>query len=360
MRPQLEQGSESPTRTGQQPQIVGSLHNGPPVDATFGVHLSPSFEQYVAIGVGKIHQTGDSPEMRSDLDHLPVAKRQELARIVEILFAEFEDALAGKNAPHRKAGRILKIILFGSYARGDWVSDPKGGYFSDYDLLVVVNHDELTDVVEYWAKAEDHLIRELNVTHRIATPVGFIVHSLTEVNKQLRNGRYFFVDIVRDGIALYEAPNEPFDHPEKLSADAARREAQGYFDEWFPSVIPFIGTAKFAQSEGWNNKAAFDLHQATERLYHCFLLVHTLYSPKSHKLNFLRSQCEQLDARLIAAWPRDTRFAQRCFELLRRAYVDARYSPHYKITAEEVAWLAEHVERLIALVEEICMARLSP
>jgi len=297
--------------------------------------------------------------MRTDLDHLPLAKRHELTRIVEILFAEFEDALTGKNAPHRKAGRILKIILFGSYARGDWVSDPKGGYFSDYDLLVVVNHDELADVVDYWAKAEDHLIREQNVAHRIATPVSFIVHSLADVNKQLRSGRYFFTDIVRDGIALYELPNEPFDHPEKLSPEAARREAQGYFDEWFPSAAGFLRNAGYAVKDGDSKLAAFLLHQATERLYHCFLLVHTLYSPKSHKLNFLRSQCEQHDARLIAAWPRDTRFSQRCFELLRRAYVDARYSPHYKISAEELGWLVAHVETLKALVEETCHERLA-
>jgi predicted nucleotidyltransferase/HEPN domain-containing protein len=297
--------------------------------------------------------------MRTDLDHLPLAKRHELTRIVEILFSEFEDALAGKKAPHRKAGRILKVILFGSYARGDWVSDPKGGYFSDYDLLVVVNHDELADVVDYWAKAEDHLIREQNVAHRIATPVSFIVHSLADVNKQLRSGRYFFTDIVRDGIALYELPNEPFDHPEKLSPEAARREAQGYFDKWFPSAGAFLSMGRHAISEGNFNEAAFALHQATERLYHCFLLVQTLYSPKSHKLNFLRSQCEQHDARLITAWPRDTRFAQRCFELLRRAYVDARYSPHYKITAEELGWLVDHVETLKALVGEICRERLT-
>ena len=105
--------------------------------------------------------------------------------------------------------------------------------------------------------------------------------------------------------------------------------------------------------------AAFNLHQATERLYHCVLLVVTLYSPKSHKLNFLRSQAEQLDARLIATWPRSTKFEQRCFELLRRAYVDARYSPHYKITAEELAWLGERVTVLQGLVETICDDRLT-
>ncbi|MAK81571.1 HEPN domain-containing protein [Phenylobacterium sp.] len=297
--------------------------------------------------------------MKTSLDHLPESKRRELARVVEVLFAEFEDALKGKNAPHRKQGRILKVILFGSYARGDWVDDPIGGYTSDYDLLVVVNHEELTETLEYWAKAEDHLVRDYNLSHKLTAPANFIVHSLCDVNKRLKKGRPFFVDIVRDGIALYEAPDQPFDHPEPLSPAEALKEAEEHFHLWMGSVGEFFGTAKFAIEQGWSKKAAFDLHQATERLYHCVLLVLTLYSPKSHKLNFLRSQAERLAPELIGAWPRDSKMQQRCFELLRRAYVDARYSPHYKISAEELAWIAERIAVLEDLVAKACQARLS-
>jgi predicted nucleotidyltransferase/HEPN domain-containing protein len=296
--------------------------------------------------------------VNTSLDHLPDAKRRELARIVEILFAEFEDALKGRNAPHRKAGRILKIILFGSYARGDWVDDPVGGYKSDYDLLVVVNHDELADTLEYWGAADDHLLRAYQIAHELTAPANFIVHSLSDVNKQLKKGRPFFVDIVRDGIALYEAPDHPFEHAEPLSAEAARKEAQGYFDEWFESASRFLQYGHDGIEKGWNKEAAFQLHQATERLYHCVLLVLTLYSPKSHKLNFLRSQAEQTAPMLIATWPRETRFEQRCWELLRRAYVDARYSPHYKISGEELAWLNERIALLQKTVETVCRERL--
>jgi hypothetical protein len=101
------------------------------------------------------------------------------------------------------------------------------------------------------------------------------------------------------------------------------------------------------------------LHQAAERAYHCALLVLALYSPKSHRLNFLRSQCEQVAPALAEAWPRDDRFSRRCFELLRQAYVNARYSPHYVITDEELAWIAEHVARLQSLVEAVCRERLT-
>jgi uncharacterized protein len=100
------------------------------------------------------------------------------------------------------------------------------------------------------------------------------------------------------------------------------------------------------------------MHQATERLYHCVLLVVTLYSPKLHRLNRLRPLAEGVDARLIAAWPRDTRFARRCFARLDRAYVDARYSPHYEITGEELAWLVERISTLREIVAAICEERL--
>ena len=299
--------------------------------------------------------------MNTNLDHLPEGKRRELARVVEILFAEFEDGLKHRTASHSRAGRILKIVLFGSYARGNWVDDPIGGYKSDYDLLVVVNNDKLTDIAEYWVSADDHLLREYQIAKTLTAPANFIVHSLKDVNQQLKRGRPFFVDIVRDGIALYEAPDSPFEQPAPLSPEEARKEAQGYFDEWFETAVQFLETGQEHMAKGptWSKKAAFELHQATERLYHCVQLVLTLYSPKSHKLNFLRSQAERLAPELIAAWPRTSRFEQRCWELLRRAYVDARYSPHFKITAEELAWLGERIGILRGLVEAVCCERLA-
>ena len=297
--------------------------------------------------------------MKTSLDHLPEAKRRELARAVEILFSEFEAAVADGHSEHKRDGQILKVILFGSYARGDWVDDPVGGYVSDYDLLVVVNHEKLTDVLEFWAGADDHLLREYQIAHRLTAPANFIVHSLADVNKRLKHGRYFFTDIVRDGVVLYEAPGHPFDRPKKLEPAEALVEAEGFYREWFGGAQQFVRQAHHAIHDDAPKIAAFDFHQATERLYHCFLLVQTLYSPKSHKLNFLRSQAEQLDGRLTAAWPRRTKFEQRCFELLRRAYVDARYSEHYKISPEELAWIDERVRVLSDLVRQSCDERLT-
>ena len=101
--------------------------------------------------------------MRTDLDHLPPAKQRELERVVQILFEEFGEATALATQDWKKKGRILKVILYGSYARGSWVDEPHTakGYQSDYDLLVIVNDTRLTDRVAFWARAEERLIREL-------------------------------------------------------------------------------------------------------------------------------------------------------------------------------------------------------
>jgi predicted nucleotidyltransferase len=94
--------------------------------------------------------------------------------------------LKGRNAPHRKAGRSSRSSSSALVRRGDWVDDPKGGYKSDYDLLVVVNHEELADLAEYWGKADDHLLRVYQIAHELTAPANFIVHDLIDVNKQLK------------------------------------------------------------------------------------------------------------------------------------------------------------------------------
>lgn len=297
--------------------------------------------------------------MKTSLDHLPEGKQRELAFVVEAIRDGFAFAIARRTMPSLRGGKLLKIILFGSYARGDWVEDPVGRYFSDYDLLVVVDREELTDVPEFWAKMEERLLQELASGSSLRTPVSLIYHSLDDVNEKLRLGRYFFMDIVREGILLFEEPGFPFVEPQPLSLTEALRETREYYDEWFESAGDFLQGAADASARGKTKLAAFLLHQATERFYHCLLLVRTLYSPKTHNLNQLRQLTEDVEPRLKAVWPRDTKFDRRCYELLREAYVKARYSREYRITDEQLEWLSGRVELLQRIVREVSEERIA-
>lgn len=290
--------------------------------------------------------------------NLPGAKRRELEHVVELIRDGFARAIRHRTQPRFRNGHILKIILFGSYARGDWVEDPVGRYFSDYDILVVVDHEDLTDIPEFWAKTEDRLLEELTEGKALRTQVSLIYHSLDDVNEKLRLGRYFFMDILRDGILLHEEAGHPFAEPKQLSSAEALREMRDYFEEWSTSAAGFIRNAGYAIKDDDRKLAAFLFHQATERLYHCIFLVRTLYSPKTHNLNRLRALTEQLEPRLRAVWPTDSKFEKRAYHLLREAYIKARYSREYAISEEELAWLAGRVTLLQDLVREICTARI--
>jgi HEPN domain-containing protein len=166
------------------------------------------------------------------------------------------------------------------------------------------------------------------------------------------------MDLARDGIALYQSEDSELDEPRPKTPAKALALAQEYFDEWLPSARIFVDGAELFKAKGRLKEAAFQLHQATERYYHCVLLVCTFYTPHIHNIGFLRTQAELIDPRLIDVWPRETKRERAMFEKLKEAYVKARYSKHYRITEDELAWLGERVVELGKVVEVICSERI--
>jgi len=298
--------------------------------------------------------------MRTDLDHLPAPKQRELERIVEVIFDEFRQATENATG-RRKGARILKVILFGSHARGDWVDAPLSAnqYKSDYDILVIVSQKELTDRAAYWAKAEERLIRAYTIEKTLRTPVNFIVHSLHEVNDGLAHGRVFFMEVAKDGVALYEADDRELATPKPKTPEQALKAAREYFEDGMVGAMSRHKLAKYAVEEGLLKDAAFDLHQTTERLYACLLLTLTFYTPYNHNIAFLRSLAEGLDRRLHGIWPEANRRERAMFQKLKEAYTKARYSKHYKISEDELTWLGERVEELGRVVHEVCSERMA-
>jgi uncharacterized protein len=292
--------------------------------------------------------------MRSDVDHLPLIQQEELARVRQILMDEFAVATTRATQPWKKNGKIQKILLFGSHARDDWVDAPETGYTSDFDILIIVSHKDLTDVAEYWYVAEDKIQRDAG----IARPVNIIVHTLEEVNQGLTRGEYFWVDIARDGIALYELPGAELATPRPLTAADAYEMALAYFNKHLPAVDRFLEIATMASGKGlqdaeWRNNAAFNLHQATETAYTCYLLLRCHHVPRSHNLKFLRSLAEDKEPRLVDSWPRATKLDRRRFELAKRAYVEARYSASYEIGGDDLQAITDAVRNLRNTVEAV-------
>ncbi len=283
--------------------------------------------------------------MKRSLAHLPKHKQEELKEITRVI---------------KENAEVEIIILFGSYARGDWVEDIyKEGhityeYKSDYDILVIVREHVLVRKLGQWQRIESIIRR----SSTIRTRVTLIVHDIKEVNKALRQGQYFFTDITKEGVLLYDSKRFELAKAQKLSPEERKQTAQEDFKYWYKSASGFLKQFEYAFKTRNYNIAAFELHQATERFYMTVLLVFTHYKPKEHDIKVLGKQAINLDPRFLPVFPRKTQEEERLFELLKKAYIDARYNRDYKITKKELEYLAERVKKLQQVTKEACKEKI--
>ncbi|MES2208478.1 MAG: HEPN domain-containing protein [Pseudomonadota bacterium] len=277
--------------------------------------------------------------MKTSLDHLPEYKQQEIQRAVEII---------------NSTVKVDMIILFGSYARGDWVEDfqPDGmnmhEYKSDLDLMLVVKNEKLVDKIE-----KMHSI-EIDLDSKVKTPASLLVEDITFLNQRIKEGQYFYADIYKEGILLYDSGKLKLESPQQLNFKQRKNLAIDDFEYWFNSAKEYFKQYNHAINDESYNVAAFNLHQVAERLISALLLVVVYYKPNTHNLLKLYRKASAIDQRFSKVFPQDSEEEKRLFELLRKAYVDARYKKTYTITKDELLKLQKRVKQVQALTEEIC------
>ena len=284
--------------------------------------------------------------MKTDLTHLPKEKLEELNLVTNII---------------RDAADTGLIILFGSYARGDWVSDRyKEGhityeYISDYDILVVVKGEKLSKNFGLWNDVE----QKIKTSSVIKTPVSLVIDTIHFVNEKLKEGNYFYIDIKNEGLILYDSGEYNLAEPKKLTAPEVSANAKRDFDFWFKKSQSFLKDFNHNIEDKELNNAAFHLHQVAETLYVATLLVFTGYKPKTHNLEKLRSLVIQETKNLEDIFKVRSQEDRAIFDKLVRAYVDARYRPDYEITLEELEYLAERISELEKAVHSTCLDKIT-
>ena len=97
---------------------------------------------------------------------------------------------------------------------------------------------------------------------------------------------------------------------------------------------------------------------SSENLYHTLLLVFTGYKPKLHDLEKLGHLTGGFGKGLLTVFPSATEAERERFQLLRRAYTEARYERRYRIAKEDLDYLADRVHRLQAVTKARCAERI--
>jgi predicted nucleotidyltransferase/HEPN domain-containing protein len=278
--------------------------------------------------------------MKTSITHLPQIKQDELKKIVTTI--------------HDNCSDIEKIILFGSYARGNYKEakdlepDRKSGHISDYDILVVTAKKETALDQTLWKKISE-ICHKLNLT---ADP-RIITHDIEALNIKLAERQYFYRDAKKEGILLYDTNNFQLADDRELTSKEKQRIARDHFDEWFESAKDFFYFYNIALEKSSLKKAAFFLHQAAESSYKTLHLVFTNYCPHEHFLKILSLEVEDLDETLKTIFTKTTKEDEDRFKLLEYAYLGGRYDPRYYISKEDLEILAQDVERLLDLTKKI-------
>lgn len=277
--------------------------------------------------------------LKTSLDHLPFNHQQDLAFIKDTVL---------KYIPAEM------IILFGSYARGDYVIDvsEEDGtlyeYTSDYDIMIITAKNA-NNQGQAWHVMENKILRR-------ATPIptSLFNHTISFVNEQIEYSQYFFLDMVREGIMLYDSGKYELTVPrELLPAEKLKKEKED-FEYWMEKGEKHLKHYHYAITDKDYPEAAFFLHQASESCYAAFSLVFTGYKPKTHDLLALRKRAIKINPAQKEVFPMKTQEERHRFELLRRGYVDARYKKDYTITPEELQYLAERIDHQFELSDELC------
>ena len=288
--------------------------------------------------------------MKTSINYLPEQKRDELRRIVKCVL----EVLPGCEM----------IILDGSYARNTYVDyDQRIEYgirtcfMSDYDILVVTNTRFQRHVISHiLSKATDNYYKGMNRNE--STTVQFIDESIDDLNKAIDKNRYFYTDIKREGIMLYNSGRYKLARRRKQNYREIKELAEEYYNERFERGNEFLLGAIFYNEQGLHKMASFNLHQACENYYNSIILTFTLYSPKEHSLIKLSARAKTHSLESSKAFPRNTEEEKRLFDLLQDAYVQARYSLHFRITQEDIEALIPKVELLRDIARQCCEERI--
>ena len=288
--------------------------------------------------------------MKKSISYLPSTNQRDLHFLIESILTRVK--------------QTEMIILFGSYARNDYVVyDEKYEfgklqfYVSDYDILVVTSGISDVVAIKSLSNIEDLYYDRAKDPDR-QPPVQFISEDMKKLNKYLNEGRYFYTQIKQEGVVLYDSGKHKLARRRKLSFEEIKQQAQEYFNDKLDNADEFVNLANDSYNRSNYKMSSFNLHQACENYIYAIRLVNTLENPKQHNLTKLLNSVKKYSNEFIKVFPQDTPEEKRLFELIKAAYVNGRYDPDFVVTKDDIDALVPKVELLRDITKRICEVKI--
>ena len=287
--------------------------------------------------------------MNASIAHLPEKNQEDLKIIVATILEEVLN--------------VEMIILFGSYARGNQVAFDRQmeygistSYRSDYDILVIASRIKNEPVFAKKLNGVGAIFKE---KAKSDIRLEIVYKTVEKVVDFLEKGDFFYSEIRREGIALYDTGSFILPEPRDPEMIELERQAKDFFQDFFHKGERFLKTAReFDYPDGEYKMASFHLHQACESFFYAISLTFNQYKPKEHDIRMLIDFNKRYSQEIVKIFPRETAKNEHLFELLRASYVQSRYNKEFVVHKEDVEVLMKWIERFRDLTFDICERKL--
>ena len=288
-------------------------------------------------------------KMNASIAHLPEKNQEDLKIIVATILEEVLN--------------VEMIILFGSYARGNQVAFDRQmeygistSYRSDYDILVIASRIKNEPVFAKKLNGVGAIFKE---KAKSDIRLEIVYKTVEKVVDFLEKGDFFYSEIRREGIALYDTGSFILPEPRDLEMIELERQAKDFFQDFFHKGERFLKTAReFDYPDGEYKMDSFHLHQACESFFYAISLTFNQYKPKEHDIRMLIDFNKRYSQEIVKIFPRETAKNEHLFELLRASYVQSRYNKEFVLHKEDVEVLMKWIERFRDLTFDICERKL--
>lgn len=224
------------------------------------------------------------------------------------------------------------------------LSAPAIQQVSGYFLLVLLKDMAKADKHQWQERIENKAKAVISTTT--------IVLLKNEFEQWLKQEQLFAVRVRQSGTLIYDAEDGDvaFDGPEKTidyEGPDWRCLEQGLI-----RARAFLSGSELFRIQHHHNIAAFMLHQSVEHALHVLIKARMGYYANTHNLERLFNYAGFVYPKLSDVFARESEEDKRIFMLLHKAYVDARYSDHYRISSKELLVLTEKARLLHELLSD--------
>lgn len=290
--------------------------------------------------------------MKKSIKRLPKRTQEELAVLQELIL--------------KYLSNVRMIILYGSYARGNYVLWEEGWEFgarytfqSDLDILVICNTTNSSKVEEKARRFVIPRYEERMAGKRHPAPPQIIVENTQTITRALKRKQYFFTEIIQDGILLYDDGKFTLSKAEKPTYRLLKLFSEEEAPECFHMGERFLKHGRTDGKEEEYKFGSFQLHQACERFFKAYLLTHSLIRPKFHLLQVLDAMAKNRSHGFMNVFPTNTPEEKESFDKLCRAYIEARYNRMFTVSKEQYEYMLARTEILRDVTARECAARIA-